>query len=142
MKIVVIDGQGGGVGKGIIEQLRQKKIKGEIVAVGTNVMATSSMLHAGADAGATGENAVIYNCSNAQIIVGPIGILMANSMYGEVSPGMVAAVAGSKADIVAIPMSKCAIQVVGVMDRPLAKYLEEAADRVAELAKKQEGERE
>ena len=92
MKILVIDGQGGGIGKNIIEQLLKSEINAEIIAVGTNSIASSSMLKAGAKAVATGENAVIYNAEDADYIVGPIGIISANAMYGEISPNMSAAI--------------------------------------------------
>lgn len=96
MKILVIDGQGGGIGSGIIQELRRCGIENaEILAVGTNVMATSAMLRAGADAGATGENPVIFNSRRADLILGPIGIIMANAMMGEITPAMAAAVAAS-----------------------------------------------
>ena len=91
MKILVIDGQGGGIGSGIIQELRRCGIENaEILAVGTNVMATSAMLRAGADAGATGENPVIFNSRRADLILGPIGIIMANAMMGEITPAMAA----------------------------------------------------
>ena len=133
MKIVVIDGQGGGVGRGIIEQLRAQGAKGEIVAVGTNVTATAGMLRAGADAGATGENAVVFNCADADVVTGPIGLLRANSMYGEISPAMAAAVSSCPGMLVLIPMGKCPVQVVGAVENPLSKYLEETARKVIAL---------
>ena len=92
----------------------------------------------GATAGATGENAIIYNCKDADIIIGPIGILLANSMYGEISPAMAAAVSASTAKIILIPVSKCPIQVVGTTDKPLSRYLEDAAVQVSQLCKKGE----
>lgn len=86
MTIVVIDGQGGGIGGRLIEQLRPYLPDAEIIAVGTNGMATAAMLRAGANIGATGENAAVYNCRDADIIAGPIGIMQANAMYGELTP--------------------------------------------------------
>ena len=88
MDIVIIDGQGGGFGRALIEALRAGGVTQEIVAVGTNALATSAMLRAGASAGATGENAVIVNAARARILAGPIGLVMANSMLGECSPAM------------------------------------------------------
>lgn len=132
MRILVIDGQGGGIGSGIIEQLRQAQFPSvEILAVGTNVMATSAMLRGGADAAATGENAVIYNSGRADIIVGPIGIIMANAMMGEISPAMAAAISGSEARKILIPIAKC-VQVVGVEPKPMQAYI---ADAVAQIQK-------
>jgi hypothetical protein len=131
MRIVVIDGQGGGIGSGLIEQLKQAAIPGaEIIAVGTNVMATSSMLRAGAGAGATGENAVIFNSARADVIVGPMGIVLANSMMGEISPAMAAAVSGCEAKKILIPIAKCHVQVVGVENRSVQSYLADAVQEV------------
>ena len=97
MKIVVIDGQGGRMGSLLIEGMREAKIDADITAIGTNVLATSAMLKAGADRGATGENPVIVACRSAQVIVGPIGILSADSLLGEVTPRMAVAVGQSEA---------------------------------------------
>ena len=134
MKILVIDGQGGGIGSGIIKELRRCGIENaEILAVGTNVMATSAMLRAGADAGATGENPVICNSRRADLILGPIGIIMANAMMGEITPAMAAAVAASDGKKLLIPIAKCA-RVVGVEPKPMQAYLAEAAEEVKKLA--------
>lgn len=134
MKILVIDGQGGGIGSGIIQELRRCGIENaEILAVGTNVMATSAMLRAGADAGATGENPVIFNSRRADLILGPIGIIMANAMMGEITPAMAAAVAASDGKKLLIPIAKCA-RVVGVEPKPMQAYLSEAAEEVKKLA--------
>ncbi len=135
MKILIIDGQGGGIGSGLVEQLRGLQEKDlEIWAVGANVMATTAMLRAGADTGATGENAVLYNSSRADVILGPVGIVMANAMMGEISPAMAAAVSGSEAGKILIPISKC-VQVVGVEQKPMQAYLVEAAAEVKRLLK-------
>ena len=95
MRVVVIDGQGGRMGRLVVEKIRAEKLPCEIVAVGTNAIATAEMLKAGADAGATGENPVIVACRRADVIVGPIGILAADSMLGEVTPAMALAVGQS-----------------------------------------------
>ena len=130
--ILVIDGQGGGIGRALIEQLKQKGVSQEIIAVGTNSGATAAMLKAGADAGATGENAITYNCGRAQVIAGPVGILLANSMYGEVSPAMSAAVSCSKAKKVLIPITKSNLFLVGTQNKPMMQYIEEAVQAVLE----------
>ncbi|EJW91374.1 hypothetical protein EVA_20519, partial [gut metagenome] len=130
MRIVVIDGQGGGFGRSLIEKLRAFGCKEEIIAVGTNAMATNSMLKAGANAGATGENAVIVNAGNADILAGPIGLVIANSMLGECSPAMALAVANSHAYKVLIPSSKCCINIAGLPELTLAEYIQDAASRI------------
>lgn len=136
MRILVIDGQGGGIGSGLIEQMRQAGIEdAEILAVGTNVLATSAMLRAGADAGATGENPVVFNSARVDLIMGPIGIVMANAMMGEITPAMAAAVAASEAKKLLIPIAKCA-RVVGVEPKPMQSYLAEAVSEVKKLLEK------
>lgn len=133
MKIVVIDGQGGGFGRALIERLRAGGCTGEIVAVGTNAVATGAMIKAGASAGATGENAVIVNARRADVIAGPLGIVMANSMMGECSPAMALAVADSPARKVLIPVSKCGVQIGGLPELPLADYIADAACRILSM---------
>lgn len=135
MNILVIDGQGGGVGKSLVEALSNKCKNADIIVVGTNSAATTNMLRGrtGIDA-ATGENAVIYNSKNADVIVGPIGIIMANSMFGEVTPKMAEAVASSRARLILIPMIRSHATVVGVTDKKLPEYIEEAVNLVLQLA--------
>ena len=120
MDIVIIDGQGGGFGRALIEALRAGGVTQEIVAVGTNALATSAMLRAGASAGATGENAVI-------------GLVMANSMLGECSPAMARAVAESPAHKVLIPVAKCGAHIAGLPEKPLAQYIADAAELIRGL---------
>ncbi|WP_312692399.1 DUF3842 family protein [Caproiciproducens sp.] len=133
MKITVIDGQGGGIGRSIVERLKAEIPSAAIIAVGTNSLATAAMLKAGADAGATGENAVLYNCLDADVIAGPIGIILANAMLGEISPAIAGAVSGSKAEKVLVPVSACHVCVAGVEDRPMSKYIELAVAAVKRL---------
>ncbi len=135
MRIVVIDGQGGGIGRMLVEQLRTALPDAFLIGVGTNSAATSAMLKAGANAGATGENAVIYNSNRADIIAGPAGILLANAMFGEISPGMAHAVSDSPTTKVLIPIQKCHLQMAGVTELPLAGYLEDAVARICQLYK-------
>ena len=130
MKIVVIDGQGGGMGRSIVQLLRRELPEDHLVAVGTNAVATSAMLKAGAPVGATGENAVVYNCADADLIVGAIGIGFANSMHGEISPAMAQAVAASRAKKLLVPMNQCSVRVLGTGDNPLSDYLRELAEVV------------
>ena len=88
MKIVVVDGQGGGIGRRLVERLRSALPGHTLVAVGTNALATSNMLRAGADAGATGENAVRFNCRGADVVAGPGGIVLDDARLGEITPAM------------------------------------------------------
>lgn len=134
MRILVIDGQGGGMGRSLVERLRQALPEAEIIAAGTNATATASMLKAGASMGATGENAVIYNCAHADVIVGPIGIILANALLGEISPSMACAVSSSGAQLVLIPAAKCHTRIAGLDEKPLTRYLEDAVRLVAELS--------
>ena len=129
MKIVVIDGQGGRIGKSIIEQLRSSGCTDEVLAVGTNSIATSAMLKAGADNGATGENPVVIACRNADIIAGPIGIIAADSMLGEITPKMAEAVGSSSARKILIPVNRC-FEVAGVRDMTLSQYVSEAVSMI------------
>ncbi len=126
MKILIIDGQGGKIGKSIIEQLVNALPKATLIAIGTNSLATSAMLKAGATAGATGENPVVVNAKDASIIVGPIGIIIPNSLLGEITPKMAFSVSESPAEKILIPISKCKTYVAGTKDLPLAAYVDDA----------------
>lgn len=125
MEIVVIDGQGGGIGRSVIEVIKKELNDVFIIAVGTNSTATNNMKKAGADVVATGENAIIYNAKNAKIIVGPIGFIFANSMYGEVSPAMANAISNSEAQKYFIPVSKCKGHVLGVEIKSIQEYIKD-----------------
>lgn len=129
MKIIVIDGQGGRIGKTVIEQIREAKIDCTITALGTNSLATSAMIKAGADNGATGENPVVVGCRNADIIIGPIGIIAADSMLGEITPKMAEAVGQSDARKILIPVNKC-FEVAGVREMSLSQYVSEAVSLI------------
>jgi len=131
--IVIIDGQGGGMGKQIVEAVKASGVNAEITAVGTNSAATAAMLKAGADKAATGENAVIVASRNADIIVGPLGIVVADSLLGEISPAMAAAVGQSRAKKILIPVNLCSNIIVGVSDMSLAKMLSFVVDAIIEL---------
>ncbi|MDD3243114.1 MAG: DUF3842 family protein [Eubacteriales bacterium] len=133
MEIVVIDGQGGGVGKALIEQIKAACPEARVIAVGTNAMATANMLRAGAAVGATGENAVCVNCRTADVICGPIGIVLADAMYGEMTAVMAVAVAASSARRVLIPVSKCRTYVAGTQSLPLSAYVADAAEKIRRL---------
>jgi len=123
MNLLVIDGQGGKIGRAIVEQLRAAGFADEIIAVGTNTTATAAMMKAGADAGATGENPVAVNAAKADVIAGPIGILAANSLLGEITPRMALAVSQSNAQKILIPMNRCHIFVAGTPELPFSETI-------------------
>ena len=126
MNVVVIDGQGGRMGAQIIEGVRAAGLPLEITAIGTNVLATSAMLKAGANRGATGENPVIVACRETDVIVGPIGILAADSLLGEITPAMAVAVGQSRATKLLLPVNQCKNIVVGTQQMTLAQLVAEA----------------
>ena len=126
MNIVVIDGQSGRMGQLFIERAKNAGLTCPLLAVGTNSLATAAMLKAGADQGATGENAVLVACRRADVIVGPIGILSADSLLGEVTPAMSVAVGQSEAKKLLLPVNLCSNIVVGVRDMTLSQLMDEA----------------
>lgn len=129
--VAVVDGQGGGIGRALVEQLRAAlKDRVEIWALGTNSRATEQMLRAGADEGATGENAVCYNAGRADVIVGVLAILMANGLMGELSPSMASAISSAPAHKVLIPLNRCNIQVVGAGKDTLPQMIASAVQLV------------
>jgi hypothetical protein len=134
MVIAVIDGQGGGIGKALVERLR-KALGGDadIIALGTNPLATSLMLKAGASAGASGENAIAVTAPKADVIAGSIGIIAADSMLGEVTPAMARAVASSDAVKVLVPTNRCGIIVAGIGNQPLPYYIDAAIETVISI---------
>jgi NAD(P)-dependent dehydrogenase (short-subunit alcohol dehydrogenase family) len=125
MKIVVIDGQGGGLGKSIVTQIRKEWEQAEIAAMGANAIATAAMMKAGPDYAATGENAIVHNCKDADVIIGPLGIGFAHSLHGEISPRIAYAVSASHARKILIPISKCNVSVAGVAEKTVSQYLDE-----------------
>ncbi|MCB6994115.1 DUF3842 family protein [bacterium 210820-DFI.6.37] len=130
MVIAVVDGQGGGIGRAIVEKIKAAMPQIRVIGLGTNSVATGQMLRAGADDGATGENAIIHNMRHADIVVGVIGILNANSMMGELTPAMAAAIGGSHAYKVLLPINRCHIHVVSVEDVPLGKHIDHAIEAI------------
>ena len=133
MKVIVIDGQGGGVGQMLVEQLKKNLPLLPITALGTNALATSAMLKAGADFRATGENPILYNCPDADIIIGPVAIVVANSLLGEITPAMAKAVGESKAQRILLPINRCRNTIIGVVQRPFGEYILMAVEEVRNL---------
>lgn len=123
MKITIIDGQGGKMGKTVIEQLKKAHPGLELYAIGTNGIATTAMLKAGADFGATGENPVIVNAQDSDVIIGPIGIVFANSLLGEITPAIASAIGASKAYKILIPVNRCNHFIVGCENLSLTDYI-------------------
>ena len=136
MKIAVVDGQGGGIGRAIVEKLKAAMPNVEVIALGTNSAATGQMMRAGADDGATGENAIVHNMKYVDIVVGVIAIINANSMMGELSPRMAQAVGESRAFKVLLPINRCNIHVVSVEDAPLGVHLDNAVHAIREYVLK------
>ena len=124
-KIVVIDGQGGKIGSLLVERIKSEVGQHEIYAIGTNSIATSAMMKAGANYGATGENPTIVNCRDADIIVGPIGIVVADALVGEITPAMAIAVGQSSAEKVLLPINRCNNHIVGVRELSIADLIED-----------------
>ena len=131
MKILIIDAQGGGIGKQVVSALKNRFPENEITAVGTNSAATTAMLRAGADHGATGENAVIVGCRQADVIIGPIGIVVADALYGEITPAMSLAVGQSRAKRILIPVNHCNNVMVGVTDSSIGRLIEGVLEELA-----------
>ena len=123
MKIVIIDGQGGSLGKALVASIRKVHPNLEILAIGTNSMAASAMLRSGASAIATGENPVVVASRDADIIIGPLGLIAADSLHGEITPIMAYSISQSKVHKVLIPISKCNISIVGKQELPLGTMI-------------------
>ena len=135
-KILIIDGQGGRIGAQLIEAVRERLPDAVITAVGTNSLATANMLKASPDLAATGENPVIVGCRKADVIAGPVGIVIADSLAGEITPEMARVVGQSDALRVLIPVNRCDNMVAGVGDLPLAALIRDAAELVVKALDK------
>ena len=135
--VAVIDGQGGGMGRGLVEAVKKKWPQLHVRALGTNALATAAMLRSGADDGATGENAVVFNAHRADVLLGPIGVLTPNGLLGEVSPAMAAAIGGSEAVKILLPSQRCSIRLAVGEPQPLQFYLDQAVRLLGEELKSQ-----
>lgn len=133
MKIMVIDGQGGRMGKMIVEQVKNVFPEDEVLAIGTNSIATAAMLKAGADAGATGENPAIVGSRTADLIIGPMGIVIADSLLGEITPKMAVAIGQSNAKKILIPVNRCQHFVVGCAELSMGEYIRLALEEVQKM---------
>ncbi len=140
MKVLVIDGQGGGMGRALVAAVKKLAPTLPVTALGTNATATAAMLRAGAEQGATGENAIRCQCRDADVIAGVVAILHANALLGEISPAVAAAISGSDAQKVLLPMDRCGLHIVGIQKRPLEDMITEAAETVVALAAAKEKE--
>ncbi len=137
MKIVIVDGQGGRLGKLLVEAVKERLPQAEVFAFGTNALAAAAMLKAGADHAAAGENPVVRGVMDADAVLGPIGIIVAHAILGEVTPAMAEAVGGCQARKFLIPMNSCGVSVAGVKERPLPAYVAQAVEElVKELERK------
>ncbi len=137
MKIIVIDGQGGRLGQMLVDRVKARLPQAQVIALGTNTVATAAMLKAGADQGATGENPVLWCVQDADGVLGPVGIVVANAILGEVTPAMAEAVGSCRAKKFLVPMNSCGVMVAGVEELPLPAYVARAVDALAaELAGK------
>ena len=134
LNVLIVDGQGGMVGKQMVEAVRKMIPDAEITVVGTNTSATASMLKAGADNGATGENSVVVAVRDADIIVGPIGIVIADSLLGEITPKMAVAIGSSPAKKILLPVNKCNNIIVGVGGKSTSSLISEAIETIREIA--------
>ncbi len=134
-KITIIDGQGGKIGKTLIEQLKKKMPEQEIYAIGTNSIATSAMLKAGADYGATGENPCVVNAKDSDIIIGPIGIVFADALLGEITPNIATAIGSSKAFKILIPTNRCNHYIVGCEECNINTYIQLACEKAESYLK-------
>ena len=132
-KIVVIDGQGGKLGQAVVEAIQAASLPCETYAIGTNSIATAAMLKAGAQYGATGENPTVVACRDADVIIGPIGIVSADSMLGEITPAMAVAVGQSRAVKLLLPVNRCNNRIVGVQPLTLNELVKETVKHLKEL---------
>ena len=133
MNIIVIDGQGGNIGRQLVKSIKDSFTNVYVRAVGTNSTATANMLKGGADEAATGENAFLVACREADIIVGPIGIAVADALLGEVSPEMAKALGQSDAKKILIPLNRCDVLVPGVKDKSTAELLNDTIEMIRDI---------
>ncbi|MBI4850069.1 MAG: DUF3842 family protein [Nitrospirae bacterium] len=136
MKIAVIDGQGGGIGSLVVKKLREEFGDSiEIIALGTNAVASTTMLKAGADKGASGENAIVWNANRVDIITGPVSIMLANAMLGELTPKMAEALSSSPAKKLLLPLNQEQVDIIGIVKEPLPHLADALIQKIKEITK-------
>ena len=133
MNILVIDAQGGGIGKQLVSRIKREFPEETVTAVGTNSIATSAMLKAGADRGATGENSIFVACKDADIIVGPLGIIMPDAMIGEITPSIARCISQAKATRILIPFNNCETYIAGIQDFNTSQLIQAAMQRLSQI---------
>jgi hypothetical protein len=133
MNILVIDAQGGGIGKQVVTAVKERFEVASVIAVGTNSVATTAMRKAGADFSATGENAVVVNSRKADVIIGPVGIVIADSLWGEITPKMATAIGQSDAVRILIPVNHCNNVVAGVKDLGITELVKDVVDKLSKI---------
>ena len=133
MKLVIIDGQGGRLGSLLVEAIKKEALPVDPLVIGTNAIATAAMLKAGANQGATGENPVLVACRDADVIVGSLGILSADSLLGEITPKMAVAVGQSRALKLLLPLNRCNNRVIGVKDATMSELVKETVGQLKTL---------
>lgn len=139
MRIVIMDAQGGGVGRLLVEGLKRALPDQTLIAAGTNALATSAMLRAGADQGATGENAIVVCARQAELILAPIGMVLCDAMLGEVTAAMAAAVGSSPAHKILIPISRCQTTIAGLPALTLSEAVSAAVQTAVGLVRDRQG---
>lgn len=131
LKVAVIDGQGGGIGRNLMEKIKKSSPdKFELIALGTNSLATSAMIKAGADIGATGENPIVINSDKVDVIMGPLAIVIPNSIMGEITPRIAYAVGNSPALKILIPLNKCSVKIAGTENKNINELLDSAVNEL------------
>ena len=137
LNVLIVDGQGGGIGRQLVEEIKNARLRCRVTAVGTNTAATGAMLKAGAEQGATGENAVVVCCRDADVIMGPVGIAIADSLLGEITPRMALAVGQSRARRLLLPVNHCQNVIVGVSDLSVRTLTAEAVRILGEWTREE-----
>lgn len=140
VKVAVIDGQGGGIGKTIIERIRKNgSERFEVIALGTNSLATSGMIRSGANVGATGENPIVVNADKVDVIMGPMAIVIPNSIMGEITPKMAYAVGNSEALKILIPLNRCNVEIPGTSGKTITELIDEAVNELLKYCNAKKG---